>query len=192
MTQRLLDDALVERAKTGDRRAFDLLVLRYQQKIVALITRMLHDPNEALDVTQEVFIKAYQALPNFRGDSSFYTWLYRIAVNTTKNVLMAHNRQPLIISLDIDIEEKGGIGSKLHDYSDPEHELLSEEIANTIKAALNALSEDLRTAITLRELEGMSYDEIAKVMNCPIGTVRSRIYRAREAIDKRIRPLLQS
>lgn len=190
-TQFPTDDVLVERAQRGDRRAFDLLVLRYQHKIAKLVSCLIRDSHETLDVTQEVFIKAYRALPNFRGESSFYTWLYRIAINTAKNALAAQSRRPPREDVDLETAEQQKFGTRLHDYTTPEHELLSAEIATTIKTALDALSEDLRTAITLRELEGMSYDEIAEAMSCPIGTVRSRIFRAREAIDKQLRPLLE-
>jgi RNA polymerase sigma-70 factor (ECF subfamily) len=186
-----VDTELVERARQGERRAFDLLVLRYQQKVVNLVARYVRDPSEALDVTQEVFIKAYRALHGFRGDSAFYTWLYRIAINTAKNVLVAQSRRPPGDDLEAETAEQRDLGSRLKDYATPEHVLLSEEIAVTIKKAVDDLPEDLRTAITLRELEGMSYEEIAEAMSCPIGTVRSRIFRAREAIDKRLKPLLQ-
>lgn len=191
-TQQPIDDVLVARAKQGDNRAFDLLVLRHQQKIVSLITRIIHDPHEALDISQEVFLKAYQGLAKFRGDSAFYTWLHRIAINTAKSALITQNRRPPKTDLDIEFAETQSYGEKLHDYADPEHELLSEEIATTIKSALEALPEDLRNTIIMRELEGKSYDEIAKAMSCPIGTVRSRIFRARDAIEKRIRPLLET
>jgi RNA polymerase sigma-70 factor (ECF subfamily) len=188
---RPVDDALVERARQGDRRAFDLLVLRYQQKVANLVSRYIRDPSETLDVTQEVFIKAYRALHGFRGDSAFYTWLYRIAINTAKNFLVAQSRRPPGNDLEAETAEQLEVGGRLKEYGTPEHELLTEEIAATIKAAVDELPEDLRTAITLRELEGMSYEEIAEAMSCPIGTVRSRIFRAREAIDKRLKPLLQ-
>jgi RNA polymerase sigma-70 factor (ECF subfamily) len=188
---RPVDDALVERARQGDRRAFDLLVLRYQQKVANLVSRYIRDPSETLDVTQEVFIKAYRALHGFRGDSAFYTWLYRIAINTAKNFLVAQSRRPPGNDLEAETAEQLEVGGRLKEYGTPEHELLTEEIAATIKAAVDELPEDLRTAITLRELEGLSYEEIAEAMSCPIGTVRSRIFRAREAIDKRLKPLLQ-
>jgi RNA polymerase sigma-70 factor (ECF subfamily) len=191
VTDRPVDDALVERARQGDRRAFDLLVLRYQQKVANLVSRYIRDPSETLDVTQEVFIKAYRALQGFRGDSAFYTWLYRIAINTAKNFLVAQSRRPPGDDLEAETAEQLEVGGRLKEYGTPEHELLTEEIAATIKAAVDELPEDLRTAITLRELEGLSYEEIAEAMSCPIGTVRSRIFRAREAIDKRLKPLLQ-
>lgn len=191
MTDRPVDDELVERARRGDRRAFDLLVLRYQQKVANLVSRYIRDQSEALDVTQEVFIKAYRALKGFRGDSAFYTWLYRIAINTAKNFLVAQGRRPPGDDLGAETAEQLEVGRRLKEYATPENELLAEEIAATVKAAVDELPEDLRTAITLRELEGMSYEEIAEAMSCPIGTVRSRIFRAREAIDKRLKPLLQ-
>jgi RNA polymerase sigma-70 factor, ECF subfamily len=191
VTHHPVDDELVQRARQGDRRAFDLLVLRYQQKVANLVCRYIHDRSESLDVTQEVFIKAYRALKSFRGDSAFYTWLYRIAINTAKNFLVAQGRRPPGDDLDAEIAEQLDMGARLRECATPEHELLSEEIAHAVRMALEELSEDLRTAITLRELEGMSYEEIAVAMSCPIGTVRSRIFRAREAIDKRLRPLLQ-
>jgi RNA polymerase sigma-70 factor, ECF subfamily len=191
VTARPVDGELVERARNGDRRAFDLLVLRYQQKVVNLVSRYVRDPSEALDVTQEVFIKAYRALKSFRGDSAFYTWLYRIAINTAKNFLVAQGRRPPGDDVEAETAEQLEVGGRLKELATPENELLSEEIAATVKAALDELPEDLRTAITLRELEGMSYEEIAEAMSCPIGTVRSRIFRAREAIDRRLKPLLQ-
>lgn len=191
MTNRPPDDELVERARGGDRRAFDLLVLRYQQRVANLVSRYVREPSETQDVTQEVFIKAYRALKGFRRDSAFYTWLYRIAINTAKNFLVAQSRRPPGSDLGVETAEQLGMGGRIRDYATPERELLSEEIATTIRAALDGLPEDLRTAITLRELEGMSYEEIAEAMSCPIGTVRSRIFRAREVIDKHLKPLLQ-
>ena len=184
------DQLLVERVQRGDKKAFDILVLKYQQKVANLISRYVRDPTEVLDVTQEAFIKAYRALPNFRGDSAFYTWLYRIAINTAKNHLAAMSRRPPSSDVEAETAEQMDTGVRLKEYGTPEHLALEEEIARTIKAAIDDLPEDLRTAITLRELEGLSYDEIAKAMECPIGTVRSRIFRAREAIDARLRPLL--
>jgi RNA polymerase sigma-70 factor (ECF subfamily) len=184
------DQLLVERVQRGDKKAFDLLVLKYQQKVANLISRYVRDSGEVLDVTQEAFIKAYRALPNFRGDSAFYTWLYRIAINTAKNYLASVNRRPPSSDVEAETAEQMDVGVRLKEYATPEHLLLEGEIAETIKAAIDDLPEDLRTAITLRELEGLSYDEIAKAMECPIGTVRSRIFRAREAIDARLRPLL--
>jgi RNA polymerase sigma-70 factor (ECF subfamily) len=185
------DRELVERTRQGDTRAFDLLVLKYQQKVANLVSRYVRDSSETLDVTQEVFIKAYRALHKFRGDSAFYTWLYRIAINTAKNFLVAQSRRPPGDDVDAETAEQLDVGTRLKEYATPESQALTDEIAETVKQALDELPEDLRTAITLRELEGMSYEEIAEAMSCPIGTVRSRIFRAREAIDKRLKPLLQ-
>jgi len=182
----------VLRAQAGDKRAFDLLVLKYQQKVANLIGRYVRDQSEVLDVTQEAFIKAYRALAGFRGESAFYTWLYRIAVNTVKNHLVAQGRRPPTDDVDAQTAEQLEGGGRLRESATPERQLLTDEIARTVQQALEALPEDLRTAIVLRELEGMSYEEIAVTMECPIGTVRSRIFRAREAIDKRLRPLLES
>ena len=184
------DQALVERVQQGDKRAFDLLVRKYQHKIVQLVTRYLRDPVEAQDVAQEAFIKAYRALPNFRGDSAFYTWLYRIAINTAKNHLVAMSRRPPTEDIDAQDAEQFSGDTGLKEYATPEHMVLRDEIDRTISAAIEALPEELRTAITLRELEGLSYEEIAQAMECPIGTVRSRIFRAREAIETRLAPLL--
>ena len=190
MNEHSSDQALVERVQQGDKRAFDLLVRKYQNKIVHLVTRYLHDSTEALDVAQETFIKAYRALPSFRGDSAFYTWLYRIATNTAKNYLVAQNRRPPMDDIDAQDAEQFSGDTGLKEYATPEHLLLRDEIEQTISAAIEALPDELRTAISLRELEGLSYEEIAQVMDCPIGTVRSRIFRAREAIDERLAPLL--
>ncbi|MEM6640767.1 MAG: RNA polymerase sigma factor RpoE [Pseudomonadota bacterium] len=184
------DQVLVERVKQGDRGAFDLLVLKYQHKIVKLVMRYVRDSADALDVTQEAFLKAYRALPRFRGDSAFYTWLYRIAINTAKNYLVAQKRRPLDYNLDLQDPEQYDMHARLKNVDSPEHVTLSEEIRNTVNKAINDLPEDLRTAIVLREIEGMSYDEIAQTMECPIGTVRSRIFRAREAIDKQLKPIV--
>jgi RNA polymerase sigma-70 factor (ECF subfamily) len=191
MTERSTDQELVRRAQAGDRRAFDLLVLKYQQKVVNLIGRYVRDPAEVLDVAQDAFLKAYRALDGFRGESAFYTWLYRIAVNTVKNHLVAQGRRPPGDDLEADVAEQMDLGARLRENATPERHLLTDEIARTVQEALDALPDDLRTAIVLRELEGMSYEEIATAMECPIGTVRSRIFRAREAIDKRLRPLLE-
>ncbi|MBK5941692.1 RNA polymerase sigma factor RpoE [Halochromatium roseum] len=191
MSEREVDQALVERAQAGDRRAFDLLVLKYQQRIAALIGRYLRDSAEVLDVTQEAFLKAYRALPGFRGESAFYTWIYRIAINTVKNYMVAQSRRPPGDDVDAEVAEQMDMGAALRDCSTPEREALTDEIANTVQDALNALPDDLRAAIMFREIDGMSYEEIATAMECPIGTVRSRIFRAREAIDKRLRPLLE-
>lgn len=191
MSERVADQELVARAQRGDKRAFDLLVLKYQQKVANLISRYIRDPSEVLDVSQEAFLKAYRALPAFRGESAFYTWLYRIAVNTVKNHLVAQGRRPPGDDVEAEVAEQMDLGSRLRDTGTPERHLLSDEIARTVQDALDDLPDDLRTAIVLREFEGMSYEEIATAMECPIGTVRSRIFRAREAIDKRLRPLLE-
>ena len=189
-SNRDIDQALVERVQNGDKKAFDTLVLKYQQKVANLIGRYVRDPSEVLDVTQEAFIKAYRALPNFRGDSAFYTWLYRVAINTAKNHLAAMSRRPPQDDIEAETAEQTDLGTRLKEQDTPEKLVLQEEIAATIKEAVDDLPEELRTAITLRELEGMSYEEIAQAMDCPIGTVRSRIFRAREAIDKKLEPLL--
>lgn len=184
------DQLLVERVQQGDKSAFDVLVLKYQHKIVKLVMRYVRDHSEALDVSQEAFLKAYRALPGFRGDSAFYTWLYRIAINTAKNYLVAAKRRPLEYDLDPQDPEQYDTHARLKDIETPEGLALSNEIRTTVNRAIDQLPDDLRTAIILREIEGMSYDEIAQTMECPVGTVRSRIFRAREAIDKRLRPLL--
>ncbi len=191
MSTEATDKELVQRAKQGDKRAFDLLVLKHQHKVQKLVSRYVRDPSEALDVTQEVFIKAYRGLKNFRGESAFYTWIYRIAVNTAKNHLQSRSRRTPDYTVEAEEAEQFGGESALKEYGTPEHEMLSEEINRTVKASIDELPDDLRTAITLRELEGLSYEEIAQVMDCPIGTVRSRIFRAREAIDRRLKPLLE-
>jgi RNA polymerase sigma-70 factor (ECF subfamily) len=185
-----LDRDLVQRVQRGDKNAFDLLVRKYQYKIIKLISRYVHDPSEALDVSQEAFLKAYRALPSFRGDSAFYTWLYRIAINTAKNYLVAQGRRPPSSDIDAQEAEQYEGQSSLKEYETPERLLLKDEIAATVFKVIEELPEDLRTAITLRELEGMSYEEIAQTMGCPIGTVRSRIFRARESIDAKLHPLL--
>ena len=191
MSDREIDRQLVERAQRGDKRAFELLVEKYQRKLARLLSRFIRDPAEVEDVTQEAFIKAYRALPAFRGDSAFYTWLYRIGINTAKNYLMAMGRRAPT-STEVEAEEAEGFeeGEHLRDINTPESVLLSNEIAETVNSTIEQLPEELRTAIQLREIEGMSYEDIAQVMNCPIGTVRSRIFRAREAIAERLRPLL--
>jgi RNA polymerase sigma-70 factor (ECF subfamily) len=191
MSDREIDRQLVERAQRGDKRAFELLVEKYQRKLARLLSRFIRDPAEVEDVTQEAFIKAYRALPAFRGDSAFYTWLYRIGINTAKNYLMAMGRRAPT-STEVEAEEAEGFeeGEQLRDINTPESVLLSNEIAETVNSTIEELPEELRTAIQLREIEGMSYEDIAQVMNCPIGTVRSRIFRAREAIAERLRPLL--
>lgn len=192
MGEKQIDQELVARVQAGDKKAFDLLVLKYQRKIANLVSRYIRDHAETLDVTQEAFIKAYRALPNFRGESAFYTWLYRIAINTAKNYLVAQGRRPPMGDVDAEIAEQLDVGVRLKEHATPENMLLEAEIANTVHQAIEELPEDLRTAITLRELEGLSYEEIANAMSCPVGTVRSRIFRAREAIDNRLRPLLDS
>jgi len=192
VSDREIDRQLVARAQQGDKQAFNLLVEKYQRKLSRLLSRFIRDQAEVEDVTQEAFIKAYRALPAFRGDSAFYTWLYRIGINTAKNYLMAMGRRAPT-STEIEAEDAEGFeeGEQLRDINTPESVLLSKEIAATVNAAIDALPEELRTAIQLRELEGMSYEEIARIMDCPIGTVRSRIFRAREAISARLRPLLE-
>ncbi|MFN3164290.1 MAG: RNA polymerase sigma factor RpoE [Pseudohongiellaceae bacterium] len=184
------DQQLVERVLQGNKNAFNLLVLRYQHRVAALVGRFIHDPQEAEDVCQEAFIKAYRALPLFRGDSAFYTWLYRIAVNTAKNYLVSRNRRPPASDVDVNDAEVSEIGTLLRDIEDPEGSLLTENLKQAINQAIEELPEDLKTAFTLREFSGLSYEDITEVMDCPVGTVRSRIFRAREAIDKRIRELL--
>jgi RNA polymerase sigma-70 factor (ECF subfamily) len=180
------DHQLVARVKKGDKRAFDLLVLKYQFRLQAIVSRFIRDTDEVADVSQEAFIKAYRALPKFRGDSQFYTWLYRIAINTAKNYLVSKNRRPANTDIDIGDAEQFVDNDKLIDETSPENSMMTEELAQVIKDSLNQLTEDLRTALTLREFEGMSYEEIAAIMDCPVGTVRSRIFRAREFIDERV------
>jgi RNA polymerase sigma-70 factor (ECF subfamily) len=193
MADREIDQQLVERAKRGEKQAFDLLVAKYQRKLGRLLSRFIRDPAEVEDVAQEAFIKAYRALPSFRGDSAFYTWLYRIGINTAKNYLVAMGRRaPTVTEFDADEAEGFEDGDQLRDINTPESLLMSQEIAGTVNRAMDDLPDDLRTAITLREIEGLSYEEIATIMNCPIGTVRSRIFRAREAIAAKLRPLLDT
>ena len=189
-SEKAADLALIKRVQQGDRSAFDLLVIKYQHKILKLVMRYVRDPSEALDVVQEAFVKAYRAAPSFRGDSAFYTWMYRIAINTAKNYVVAAARRPAYYDVDLQDPEQYEVFAKLRDLDTPEGLTLSEEIRQTVNKAIQDLPEDLRTAILLREIEGMSYEEIAQTMECPVGTVRSRIFRAREAIDKRIGPLL--
>ena len=191
MSDREVDQQLVERAQHGDKHAFELLVSKYQRKLARLLSRFIRDATEVEDVTQEAFIKAYRALPAFRGDSAFYTWLYRIGINTAKNYLVAMGRRAPTTT-DIDTAEAEGFedGDQLRDLNTPENELASRQIADTVNQTLGELPEELRTAITLREIEGLSYEDIANIMNCPIGTVRSRIFRAREAIAAKLRPML--
>ncbi len=191
MSERDVDAELVARVQRGDKQAFDLLVLKYQRKIMRLLSRMIRDPGEIEDVAQEAFIKAYRALPQFRGDSAFYTWLYRIAINTARNWLAQNNRRPSTPSAQENEDgETFDATDNLTDSSNPESEMASRQIADTVNKAMNDLPEDLRNAIVMREIDGMSYEDIAESMNCPIGTVRSRIFRAREAIATRLRPLL--
>ncbi len=191
MDERSVDAELVVRVQSGDKSAFDLLVIKYQHKVMKLVSRYIRDSAEVEDVTQEAFIKAYRALANFRGDSAFYTWLYRIAINTAKNFLVSRGRRPPSSDIEVETAEVLDGAASLRENATPERNLLRDEIANTVQQAIEALPEDLRTAITLREIDGLSYEDIAQVMTCPIGTVRSRIFRAREAIDTELRPLIE-
>ncbi len=192
MSDREIDQELVRRAQSGEKRAFELLVIKYQRKLARLLGRLVRDQAEVEDVTQEAFIKAYRALPSFRGDSAFYTWLYRIGINTAKNYLVTNGRRPPT-STAYSSEDAEGFddADQLRDMNTPENELASKQIAEIVSAAMDELPEELRTAITLREIEGLSYEEIAEIMSCPIGTVRSRIFRAREAIAEKLRPQLE-
>ncbi len=193
MSDRELDQQLVERAQRGDKHAFELLVSKYQRKLGRLLTRFIRDPAEVEDVCQEAFIKAYRALPSFRGDSAFYTWLYRIGINTAKNYLVAMGRRaPTSTEFDTEEAENFDDADQLRDINTPESLMMTRQIGDTVNESMAQLPEDLRTAITLREVEGMSYEDIAVIMNCPIGTVRSRIFRAREAISEKLRPLLDT
>jgi RNA polymerase sigma-70 factor (ECF subfamily) len=185
-----VDQELVQRVQAGDRKAFDLLIMKYQQRIIHVITGFVHDPVEAMDVAQEAFIKAYRALPNFRGDSVFYTWLYRIAINTSKNHLTAASRRPPVTDVDVSDATIYYDASELKDFETPENKLMSAELEQAIHDAILDLPEDTATAIKLREFEGLSYEEIAEAMDCPIGTVRSRIFRAREAIDMKVKEMM--
>lgn len=192
MSAELSDLSLVRRVQRGDKGAFDALVLKYQHKLVKLVMRYVRNPAEAEDIAQEAFIKAYRALPQFRGDSAFYTWLYRIAINTAKNAVVARDRSPIDYDLDRNHgEESYDMQGRMKDSETPEGLVLTDEIRSTVNASIEALPEDLRTAIILRELEGLSYEEIAAAMDCPVGTVRSRIFRAREAIDRRLREVFE-
>jgi RNA polymerase sigma-70 factor (ECF subfamily) len=192
MTADASDLSLVQRVQRGDKGAFDVLVLKYQHKVVKLVMRYVRNPAEAEDIAQDAFIKAYRALPQFRGDSAFYTWLYRIAINTAKNAVVARDRNPVNFDLDLsDNEESYEMQGRLKDSETPEALVLTDEIRTTVNAAIANLPDDLRTAIVLRELEGLSYEEIAATMDCPVGTVRSRIFRAREAIDGRLREVFE-
>ncbi len=191
MSEREIDQVLVERAQRGDKHAFEQLVQKYQRKLARLLSRFIRDPAEVEDVAQEAFIKAYRALPSFRGDSAFYTWLYRIGTNTAKNFLVAQGRRaPTSTSFDSEEAETFDDGDQLRDINTPESVLHSKQIGETVNAAMESLPEELRTAIVLREIEGLSYEEISRIMDCPIGTVRSRIFRAREAVAAKLRPLL--
>jgi len=193
MGDREVDQQLVERAQRGDKSAFEMLVAKYQRKLVRLLSRFIRDPTEVEDVAQEAFIKAYRALPSFRGESAFYTWLYRIGINTAKNYLVAMGRRaPTVSETESPDSESSEESGQVPDYNTPENELMSRQIAETVNRAVEDLPEELRTAITLRELEGLSYEDIAGIMNCPIGTVRSRIFRAREAIAEKLRPQLET
>jgi RNA polymerase sigma-70 factor (ECF subfamily) len=191
MSDREIDQQLVERAQRGDKRAFELLVAKYQRKLGRLLSRFIRDPAEVEDVAQEAFIKAYRALPSFRGESAFYTWLYRIGINTAKNYLVAQGRRaPTTTGFDSEDAENFEDAEQLREVNTPENEMISKQIARTVNETMDALPEELRTAIVLREIDGLSYEEIAAVMNCPIGTVRSRIFRARETIAEKLRPML--
>ena len=190
MSERAIDQELVVRVQQGDNKAFDLLVLKYQLRLSKLVSRFLRNQSDIPDVVQESFIKAYRALPNFRGESAFYTWLYRIAINTAKNHLVSQSRKSPANSIDVQDAEDYGASEWLKEYASPEREALADELKSTIYMAIDDLPSDLREAITLREIEGLSYEGIAVVMDCPIGTVRSRIFRAREAIDKKLEPIL--
>jgi len=190
MSEAQVDQLLVERVQKGDKKAFDLLISKYQHRIVSLVARYVSDQTEALDVAQEAFIKAYRAIDRFRGDSAFYTWLYRIAINTAKNWLVARKRRPPATDIDAADAEQYDLESRLKEQGTPENELMRDEIKRTVYDTIAELPDDLRTAIMLREMEGMSYEDIAITMDCPIGTVRSRIFRAREAIDLKLKPLL--
>jgi RNA polymerase sigma-70 factor (ECF subfamily) len=191
MGDREIDQQLVERAQHGDKQAFGLLVAKYQRKLGRLLSRFIRNPTEVEDVVQEAFIKAYRALPSFRGESAFYTWLYRIGINAAKNYLVSEGRRPPTTT-EFDSEEAEGFedAEQLRNINTPENELMSKQVAETVNKAMDSLPEELKTAITLREIEGLSYEEIATMMNCPIGTVRSRIFRAREAIAEKLRPML--
>ena len=191
MGEREIDQALVERVQQGDKKAFDMLVLKYQHRIIKLIARFVRNSDEVQDVAQEAFIKAYRALKNFRGDSAFYTWMYRIAINTAKNHLVSASRRATDSAVDAADAEQYDSGDWLREYATPEKELLAKEMNKVFHDAIRDLPSDLKEAVTLREMEGLSYEEIADVMDCPIGTVRSRIFRAREAIDKQLKPLLE-
>ncbi|UJF19037.1 RNA polymerase sigma factor RpoE [Vibrio sp. SS-MA-C1-2] len=190
MSEQVTDQALVERVQNGDKQAFNLLVIKYQNKVCNLVSRYVNNQGDIPDIAQEAFIKAYRALPGFRGESAFYTWLYRIAVNTAKNYLVAQGRRPPSSDIDAEDAEYYEGSHALKEISNPENSMLSEQLRKAVFNAIDALPEDLKTAITLRELEGLSYEEIAVIMDCPVGTVRSRIFRARESVDKKIHALM--
>ena len=190
MSERAIDQALVVRVQQGDKKAFDLLVMKYQLRLSKLVSRFLRNQSDVPDVVQDAFIKAYRALPNFRGESAFYTWLYRIAINTAKNHLVSQSRKSPANSIDVQDAEDYGASEWLKEYASPEREALASELESIIRMAIDDLPSDLREAITLREIEGLSYEDIAAVMDCPIGTIRSRIFRAREAIDGKLEPML--
>jgi RNA polymerase sigma-70 factor (ECF subfamily) len=193
MSEREVDQQLVERVQRGDRAAFDLLVIKYQRRLGRLISRFIKDPAEAEDVTQDAFVKAYRALPGFRGESAFYTWLYRVGINTAKNYLLASKRRaPTTTPFDAEESEAFEEASLLREVDTPENELMSKQVVDVVQKSLQQLPEELRSALTLREIEGLSYEEIASAMNCPVGTVRSRIFRAREAVAANLRPLLET
>ena len=193
MSDREVDQQLVERVQRGDKQAFGLLVAKYQRKLARLLSRLSRDPAEVEDIAQETFIKAYRALPSFRGDSAFYTWLYRIGINTAKNFLVSQGRRaPTSTDFDSEEAETFEDGDQLRDINTPERLMMTRQIGDTVNAAMEALPEELKTAIVLREIEGLSYEEIATIMDCPIGTVRSRIFRAREAISEKLKPLLDT
>ncbi len=190
MSEQVTDQVLIDRVQNGDKQAFNLLVIKYQSKVCNLISRYINNSGDVQDVAQEAFIKAYRALPTFRGESAFYTWLYRIAVNTAKNHVVARGRRPPATDVDAESAENYDNGGALKEISNPENLLLSEQLKQVVFSTIDSLPEDLKMAITLREIEGLSYEEIALVMECPVGTVRSRIFRARETVEKRIRPLI--
>ena len=190
MSDRASDQLLVDRVRAGDKHAFDLLVLKYQHRIIKLIMRYVRDPTEAMDVSQEAFLKAYRAIHNFRGESAFYTWMYRIAINTAKNHIVAASRRPLQYATDISEPEEFDWHPGLQDGDSPESRAMGDDLRRAVEGTINSLPDELRIAITLRELDGLSYEEIAQVMECPVGTVRSRIFRAREALDKVIKPIM--
>jgi RNA polymerase sigma-70 factor (ECF subfamily) len=192
MSDRASDQLLVNRVKSGDKHAFDLLVLKYQHRIIKLIMRYVRDPAEAMDVSQEAFLKAYRAIPNFRGESAFYTWMYRIAINTAKNHLVAAKRRPLEYASEITEPEEFDWHANMQDGDSPEGQAMGDDLRQTVEKTIELLPDELRTAIVLRELDGLSYEQISQVMECPVGTVRSRIFRAREALDKSIKSLMNN